>query len=95
MGARRTRRKSRRSGCALRQAEAASVALHEVKEQGIGRGLNDLELGVRLRYEITREFAPYLGASWQNRYGGTARFARDRGEDVGGWRLVAGVRAWF
>ena len=74
---------------------ATSIALQEVKEQGIGRGLNDLELGVRLRYEFTREFAPYLGASWQNRYGGTAQFARDRSEDVGGWSLVAGIRAWF
>ena len=74
---------------------ATSIALQEVKEQGIGRGLNDLELGVRLRYEVAREFAPYVGASWQNRYGATARFARDRGEDVGGWRLVVGVRAWF
>lgn len=74
---------------------ATNIALQEVKGQGIGRGLNDVEFGVRLRYEIAREFAPYVGASWQNRYGGTARFARDRGEDVGGWRLVVGVRAWF
>jgi copper resistance protein B len=79
----------------LQPRVATSVALQEVREQGVGRGLNDIEIGLRLRYEIKREFGPYLGVSWHNRYGATARFARDRGEDVGGWSLVAGVRAWF
>ncbi len=74
---------------------ASSLAVQEVREQGIGRGVNDIELGLRLRYEIKREFAPYVGVLWQNRYGGAARFARERGEDVGGWSLLAGVRAWF
>ena len=74
---------------------STNVALHEVKEQGIGRGLNDTAIGLRLRYEIVREFAPYAGVSWQKRYGATARFARERGKDAGGWSLVAGVRAWF
>ncbi len=74
---------------------ATNVALKEVREQGIGRGLNDVEFGLRLRYEIKREFAPYLGVSWQKRYGGTAQFARERGEDTSGGRLVAGVRVWF
>lgn len=74
---------------------ATNVALQEVKEQGIGRGLNDIELGLRLRYEIKRELAPYVGVSWQKRYGGTAQFARTRGDAVEEWRLVAGVRVWF
>lgn len=74
---------------------ATNVALQEVEEQGVGSGLNDLELGLRLRYEIKREFAPYIGVSWHDRYGGTARFARERGEDVGAWSLVAGLRLWF
>ncbi len=74
---------------------ATNVALQEVSEQGIGRGVNDIELGLRLRYEIKREFAPYIGVSWQRSYGESARFARARGEDVEGWRLVAGIRAWF
>ena len=74
---------------------ATNFAFQEVREQGVGRGVNDVELGLRLRYEIKREFAPYIGASWQNRYGGAARFARERGDDVNGWRLVAGVRVWF
>lgn len=66
-----------------------------MRDEGIGSGLNDVEIGLRLRYEIKREFAPYLGVSWQQRYGGTAKFAQDRGEDVAGWQLVAGVRVWF
>ena len=74
---------------------ATNIAVQEVRDQGIGRGLNDIELGLRLRYEITREFAPYMGVSWQKRYGGTAEFARARGEDMTKWRLVAGVRVWF
>ena len=74
---------------------ATNFAFKEVREQDIGRGVNDAELGVRLRYEITREFAPYVGLSWQSRYGGTAQFARERGERVGGLSLVAGIRAWF
>lgn len=74
---------------------ATNVAFQEVRDEGIGSGLNDVEIGLRLRYEIKREFAPYLGVSWQQRYGGTAKFAQDRGEDVAGWQLVAGVRVWF
>ncbi len=74
---------------------ATNVAVQEVQEQGIGRGVNDIEFGLRLRYEIRREVAPYLGVSWQKRYGGTAELARDRGDDVQGRSLVAGVRLWF
>lgn len=60
---------------------ATNMALQEVREQGIGRGLNDLELGLRLRYQIKREIAQYFGVSWQKLYGGAAQFARDPGED--------------
>lgn len=74
---------------------ATNIALREVRDQGIGRGLNDLELGVRLRYEIKRELAPYVGVSWQRLYGGTAQFARERGEETNSWRLIAGLRVWF
>lgn len=74
---------------------STNFAFKEVRELGIGRGVNDVELGLRLRYEIKREFAPYVGVAWQNRYGGSAQFARERGERVGGWNLVAGVRVWF
>lgn len=74
---------------------ATNIALQSVEEQGVGRGLNDLELGLRLRYEIAREFSPYVGVSWHNRYGGAAKFAQNRDERVSEWNLLAGVRAWF
>ena len=64
-------------------------------ERLIGAGLSDLELGLRLRYEIRREFAPYVGVNWTKRFGDSAGFARDVGEDPDEFSLVAGVRAWF
>ncbi len=72
-----------------------NVAAQDMPGSRIGAGLSTAELGLRLRYEIRREFAPYVGASWERRYGMTARYARESGEDTGGLSLVAGVRAWF
>jgi copper resistance protein B len=48
-----------------------------------------------LRYEIRRELAPYVGLSWERRYGATARYARSDGDTTGGVSLALGVRAWF
>ena len=64
-------------------------------ERRIGAGLSDMELGLRLRYEIRREFAPYLGVNWSKRFGDSADFARASGEDPDEISLVAGLRAWF
>jgi copper resistance protein B len=64
-------------------------------ERLIGAGISDLELGLRLRYEIRREFAPYLGVNWTKRFGDSADFVRAAGEDPDEISLVAGVRAWF
>jgi len=72
-----------------------NFALQDVPGSGIGSGLSDVELGLRLRYEIVREFAPYIGVSWDRRVGGTARYARLAGEDVENTSFVVGVRAWF
>ncbi|AWV07293.1 copper resistance protein B [Marilutibacter maris] len=63
--------------------------------RGIGSGLSSLEAGARLRYEISRRFAPYVGVSWERSYGGTADLKRAHGEDIEDTRLVAGVRVWF
>lgn len=71
-----------------------NVALQEVPEWGIGKGLNDLELGLRLRYELRREFAPYVGYQWLRRIGDTADFAREGGERTSDGAFVAGVRLW-
>jgi len=72
-----------------------NLAAQEVRANRIGSGLSDVELGLRLRYEIRREFAPYVGVSWQRRLGGTARLARAAGDDAGSTSLVAGLRFWF
>lgn len=64
-------------------------------ERGIGRGLSDLAVGLRLRYEIRREFAPYLGVEWARKLGDTADLARSENEDPSETRWVAGVRFWF
>ena len=72
-----------------------NFAVQEVKELGIGPGLSDVELGLRLRYEIEREFAPYIGFVWERRVGRTADLARDMGEEVDSPAFVAGMRFWF
>ncbi len=64
-------------------------------EMGIGSGLSDMEAGLRLRYEIRREFAPYIGVNWEQRFGTTADYAEAAGDDSSDLRFVIGVRAWF
>lgn len=71
------------------------IALQEVEEYGVGQGFNDIELGLRLRYEIRREFAPYIGASWNRKLGETADLAEVDGEDTDVTSFVVGVRMWF
>ncbi|MFQ5537457.1 MAG: copper resistance protein B [Gemmatimonadota bacterium] len=70
------------------------AAVQEVPEWGISSGLNGVGLGLRMRYEITREFAPYLGIDWQRSTGGAADLARLAGREVSRSALVAGVRMW-
>lgn len=60
-----------------------------------GSGLSDAVAGVRLRYEIRREFAPYVGIEWAGKYGGTADHALEAGERTRKAQLVAGLRFWF
>ena len=62
---------------------------------GVGSGLSDLEVGLRLRYEIRREFALYIGINWSKLFGNTADFARIAGEKSSETQLVIGLRAWF
>lgn len=64
-------------------------------ERGIGSGLSELAAGLRLRYEIRREFAPYIGVEWAGMYGDTADMARAAGLDSKETRAVAGLRFWF
>jgi copper resistance protein B len=64
-------------------------------ERLIGAGLSDLEIGLRLRYELRREIAPYLGVSWSRRFGDSADLARSAGVDPDEFAWVAGIRLWF
>jgi len=72
-----------------------SVAAQDVATQGIGSGLSTIEFGFRLRYEVKREFAPYIGVSWNSAVGRTADFRRLANEPVSGSSVVAGIRMWF
>lgn len=71
------------------------VAVQDVPEFGVGSGLGDLELGARLRYELRRELAPYVGVTWHRLFGDTADLARQAGEDDSRLSVVAGLRAWY
>ncbi len=62
---------------------------------GIGDGLSDIALGMRLRYEFSRQFAPYVGVEWSRKFGDTADFARAVDEAVRDTVYVMGVRFWF
>jgi copper resistance protein B len=64
-------------------------------ERGIGAGLSTTDAGFRLRYEWRREFAPYIGVTWDRKWGTTADLADAAGEQRGGARLAAGLRLWF
>ena len=62
---------------------------------GIGSGLADTDIDLRLRYEFRREFAPYVGVTWTHSYGTTADLARVSGRDTDDLQVVAGLRVWF
>jgi copper resistance protein B len=64
-------------------------------QRGIGSGLSTLETGLRLRYEVTRRFAPYIGIVREQAFGRTANLRRGAGEATNDTRLVAGIRIWF
>lgn len=61
----------------------------------LGSGLSNLVAGVRLRYEIQREFAPYIGLEWSGKFGSTAEYARATGAQEQETRAVAGLRFWY
>ena len=72
-----------------------NLSAQDVPENRIGSGLTDAELGLRLRYEIRRQFAPYIGVSYLAQTGRTADFTRAEGKKPRTTSFVAGVRTWF
>jgi copper resistance protein B len=84
------------SGRLMLQWSAEAEAYGEADaRRGLASGLDRVEAGVRLRYEIRREFAPYVGIAWERRFGEAADALRADGHDADDARFVAGVRFWF
>lgn len=73
----------------------ASAAVRDDEAYGIGRGLTATSLGLRTRFELRREFAPYAGVVWDRTYGRSADFAQLAGESVSEAAFVAGLRLWW
>lgn len=71
-----------------------NAAVQAVPEIGVGSGLNDVEIGARMRYEIRRKFAPYVGVSMLRRTGATAAMAHGLGERRSVGTITAGLRIW-
>ena len=63
--------------------------------RGIGAGVSDIDAGLRLRYEFSRKFAPYVGVTYQRRFGGTESLTREQGGRVNDLRAVFGLYTWF
>lgn len=72
-----------------------NVSADDIPELELGSGVTDVELGLRLRYDITRNVSPYVGVSYETKLGDTADYASAAGEDESDARLVFGVRARF
>ena len=79
----------------LQPVVEATLAARDEPEHGLGKGLSKVEAGLRLRYEFTRRFAPYIGISHERLFGGTADHHIAAGEAPRDTRWVAGVRLWF
>ncbi len=71
------------------------AAVQSAEKFGVGEGVNSVGLGLRLRYEITREFAPYIGVQWLQQFGETADISRRGGDRAENIAAVFGVRLWF
>ena len=71
------------------------LAAQDIPDLAIGSGITHAELGLRLRYEIRREFAPYIGVAYERAFGRTADLLRAANEDVKSTTFVVGLRAWF
>jgi copper resistance protein B len=79
----------------LQPVVEATAALKDEPDAGIGSGLGKVETGLRLRYEISRRFAPYIGIVHERRFGNTADYARAAGGHARDTSVVAGIRLWF
>ena len=72
------------------------VAFSDDRKIGVGSGFSTAEVGLRLSYDILdRTLSPYVGVVWERKFGQTADFAREEGEDVEAWFLAIGMKVLF
>ncbi len=76
---------------------AAELNFYSKADPGrrVGAGLSDIDVGLRLRYELSRKFAPYVGVAYVGRVGQTARLAGEHGDTAAAIQFVFGIRSWF
>lgn len=72
-----------------------NLSAQRTPDYGLGSGLNNTTMGMRLRYQIRREFAPYIGVRWDRQYSETRDFARAEGSATSSTAFVVGLRAWY
>ena len=65
------------------------------KQNELGSGLSSSAIGFRVRYEFTRQFAPYIGVEWSNKFGNTADYATSSGQSSNNTAFVTGIKLWF
>jgi len=79
----------------LQPRAEVELSAQDIEELGIGAGLSEGSLGLRLRYQISPLVAPYIGVEYEHAFGDTRDFRRAEGERADGLNLLAGVRLWF
>ncbi|MBV1916674.1 MAG: copper resistance protein B [Sphingomonadaceae bacterium] len=72
-----------------------NLSAQDVPQTALGSGLTSLEAGLRLRFAISPQFAPYIGYGYELRTGETARLERAAGEKTEAHSFLAGIRTWF
>ena len=68
----------------------ADFYTQEDSKMQISSGLSSLEAGLRLRYEIKREIAPYIGITWEKSMG---EESQESPSDT--THLLLGIKFWF
>jgi copper resistance protein B len=72
------------------------VAFFDDRKMGVGSGFSSAEVALRLSYDIyDRLLSPYVGVVWERKFGNTADFVREEGEDVEAWFVAVGVKVLF
>ena len=71
------------------------VAVQDVEDYNIGSGITGFETGLRLRYEVSRKFAPYVGVSWEQATFETKDMLEADGEQTNNTAFVKGIKSWF